>query len=392
MASRDEQPVIDEARELVSIPTENPPGNEAEIVEYLFDRFDDSPVAFDIETQRIDPDDPNRRNVIARAGDPMLGTLLLTGHLDVVPAAASEWSVPPFDLTRRDGRVVGRGVADMKGSIAAMLLGAESYLEGTEKPGEIVLGFVGDEEAGGRGTQELVRRGLEADAAILGEPTNLTIGRANKGAVRYDVTVRGENAHSGRPDQGTNAVSAVPGIIDRLEAFDNELEACTHDLLVPSSTVTVTQLSGGSAPNVVPDEATVTFDWRFFPGMSTDPEWYDREVEAAIGEPTIDGESASCSIDRWNFKPAAGIDADEPVVAALEDALEGVGLDPEHSGFNAGTDAGYLEEAGIPTVLFGPGSIEGEAHTVDESAAVEELVTAVDAYERAITAFFEPNE
>lgn len=388
MASANERRVIEEARAAVSVRTTTPPG-EKELVEYYLDRFEESPIEFDVETQRIDPDDPTRLNVIARAGDPALGTLLLTGHLDVVPAVESEWSVPPFDLTRREDRLLGRGIADMKGSLASMLLATEAYFEATDDPGEVVLGFVADEETGGRGTQELVDHGIDADAAILGEPTSLAIGRANKGAARYDVTVRGESAHSGRPDQGTNAVSAVPQIIERLEALDSELEEYTHELLVPRSTVTVTELSGGTAPNIVPAEATVTFDWRFFPGMSTEPEWYDENVRDAIGEVAVDGEPADVSIERWNFKPAAGIGADEPVVDALEAALDRVGLEAEHTGFNAGTDAGYLEAAGIPTVLFGPGSIEGEAHTVDESMAVEELVAAVDAYEHAIEAFFE---
>lgn len=391
MTAVNERRVIEEARELVSVRTTTPPG-EGELVEYFLDRFDESPVEFDVETQRIDSEDLSRQNVIARAGDPAHGTLLLTGHLDVVTAVESEWSVPPFDLTRHGDRLLGRGIADMKGALASMLLATEVYFAATDEPGEVVLGFVADEETGGLGTQEMVRRGIEADAAILGEPTNLTIGRANKGAARYDVTVRGESAHSGRPDKGTNAVSAVPEIIERLDALDDGLEAYTHELLVPRSTITVTQLSGGTAPNIVPGEATVTFDWRFFPGMPTDPEWYDDEVETAIGEVTIDGVPAEVSIDRWNFKPAAGIDADEPVVQALEAALDRIGLDAGHTGFNAGTDAGYFIEGGIPTVLFGPGSIEGEAHTVDESMAVEELVTAVDAYERAIEAFFERSE
>jgi acetylornithine deacetylase ArgE len=387
MTAVNERSVIDEARRLVSVRTTTPPG-EGKLVEYFVDRFEESPIEFDVETQRIDPDDPSRQNVIARAGSPARGTLLLTGHLDVVPAVESEWSVPPFELTRREDRLLGRGIADMKGALASMLLATEEYFAATDDPGEVVLGFVADEETGGQGSQELVRRGIEADAAILGEPTSLTIGRANKGAARYDVAVRGESAHSGRPDQGTNAVSAVPRIIERLEALDDELQTYTHELLVPRSTVTVTQLSGGTAPNIVPGEATVTFDWRFLPGMSTEPEWYDEKVEAAIGDVTIDDEPADISIERWNFKPAAGIDADEPVVEALEAAIDRVGLEAKHTGFNAGTDAGYLIQDGIPTVLFGPGSIEGEAHTVDESLAVEELVTAVDAYENAIEAFF----
>lgn len=383
MAKEDD--VIREAENLVSIESTARSG-ESELVEYLRDRFESSPVAFDIDIQAVDSEDPSRQNIIARAGDPERGTLLLTGHLDVVPAVESDWSVPPFDLTRREDRLVGRGATDMKGSLASMLLAAEAYLSTAESPGEVILGFVAAEETGGDGTQELVRRGIDADAAILGEPTNLTIGRANKGAVRYDIVFEGESAHSGRPYKGINAVSAVPDLLNKLAALDTDLDAYTHDLLSPASTVTVTGLSGGTAPNIVPNQATVTFDWRFFPDMPTDPEWYDAQIRDIIDG--LQTDAVDVSIDRWNFKPAAGIDSGAAIVSSIEAALDSLERERHHTGFNAGTDAGYLVSAGIPTVLFGPGSIENEAHTVDESVSAEELVTSREVYREAISWFF----
>jgi len=382
---RQEDDVIAEAEDLVSIRSTASSG-ERELVESLRDRFESSPVAFDIEIQGIDGEDPARQNIIARAGDPARGTLLLTGHLDVVPAVESDWSVPPFALTRSEDRLIGRGIADMKGSLASMLLAAEEYLSTAATPGEVILAFVAKEETGGDGTRELVRRGIDADAAILGEPTNLTIGRANKGAVRYDVVFEGESAHSGRPDRGINAISAVPDLLKELAAFDTDLDAYTHDLLCPASTVTVTELSAGTAPNIVPNQATVTFDWRFFPDMPTDPEWYDAQIRDIVDD--LPHDDVAVSIDRWNFKPAAGIESGATIVSAIEAALGSVERDRRHTGFNAGTDAGYLVSAGIPTVLFGPGSIENEAHTVDESVSAEELRLSRDVYREAISWFF----
>lgn len=383
---RENKDVITETKNIVRIDSTAQAG-ERKIVKYLDDRFDSSPVEFDVDIQQVDPEDTSRQNIVARAGNPERGTVMLTGHLDVVPAIESDWSVPPFELTRNGDRLVGRGTTDMKGSLAGMLIAAEEYLTSADDPGEVVLAFVAAEETGGAGTQRLVERGIDADAAILGEPTNLTIGRANKGAVRYDIIIEGESAHSGRPDRGINATSLVPDIITALESFDAELNNYTHELLEPRSTVTVTGISGGTAPNIVPNQVTVTFDWRYLPNMPDNSEWYDTKINGMLDE--ISDEALTISLNRWNFKPAAGIDSTAPIVSAIEEALETAHCEKRHTGFNAGTDAGYLSSEGIPTVLFGPGSIENEAHTVEESVSVEELVTSVDIYHGGIKSFFQ---
>ena len=379
--------VVALSAEIIGRPTPNPPGNEAELVTSLVERLESSPVEFEIETTEVKP---NRPNLVARAGDPAEGTLLLTGHMDTVPANADDWEHDPYELHRDGDRIVGRGTSDMKCSLAAKILAAESYLLGDDPSGEVVLAFAIDEERGGSGTQALVEAGIEADGAILGEPTDLNVGIAHKGAARYEITVRGKNAHSGRPDKGVNAILKIQRVIARLEAFDQEMREVRHERLTPGSSVNVTEVSGGLAPNVIPAVASVTVDWRFLPGMSTDPTWYDEQLERVLSDLTLDGEPIDVEINRWDFGRAVESSTDAPVVDAVQRAAQEVGCPGEYIGFNAGTDARYLvHDANIPTAIFGPGHIERDAHTVNESIRVDDLVATARTYERAIELFFE---
>lgn len=368
-------------RELVERESENPPGNERAVATYLRERLANSPVPFEIEWYDVEPDRPN---VVARAGDRATGTVLLTGHLDVVPAAADAWSGEPYELRKRDGRIVGRGTADMKAALAAKVLATERYYEATDTPGEVVLGFVVDEEANGAGTNALVERGLAADAAIIGEPTELNVCVAQKGVARYEVTVRGESGHSGRPDDAINAIDGMRRVLDHIETLDDRLrEETTHEYLAPE-TVTVTEIEGGTAPNIVPDRATATVDWRFLPG-TTSPGPFDRQLREAIEDTTLAGTPVDMQIERTVFARAAEVPPGHDLVRTAIGAAESVGVAADPVGFNAATDARFLiHDAGIPTVLFGPGSINRDAHTVDESIRIADLETTVETYRAAL--------
>lgn len=374
-----EREVVALTRELVERESENPPGNERAVATFLRGRLEDSPVPFDVSFYEVAP---GRPNVVARAGDPERGSVLLTGHVDVVPAQAEEWSGDPYRLRERDGRIVGRGTSDMKGALAAKVLAAESYFEATDDPAEVILGFVVDEENTGAGTRELVERGVETDAAIVGEPTELDVCIAQKGVARYEVTVSGESGHSGRPDDAVNAITGLGQVIARVEAFDDRLrDETSHEFLAPE-TITVTEIESGIAPNVVPDRATATVDWRFLPG-ATSAETFDRRMRDLLDGISVDG--VSVDVERTVFARAAEVPADHDLVQSVLDAANSVGVPADAVGFNAATDARFLvHDAGIPTVLFGLGSIQHDAHTVDESVSVADVALTVDAYRAAL--------
>lgn len=376
--------VLEAAEALVARPSENPPGEEAAVAEWLFDRLESSAVPFEVETTAIEP---GRPNVVARIGDPDRGTVLLTGHTDVVPADSENWTTPPYKPEVRDGRLYGRGTADMKGALAAMIVGTERYVEQAEESGEVVLAFAVDEEYGGRGTQALVEGGLDADIAVVGEPTDLDVCTAIKGVSRYEVTITGEGCHSGMPDKGRDAIRALSALLDRIAALDDELEETAHEVLAHED-VTVTEVAGGLAPNVVAERASATIDWRFLPGKTT-PEPFDRRFHEALDGITSNGDPVDVDVDRTVFARAAETDTDHQTVSTVLDAASSEGIDTELVGFNAATDARFLvHDAGIPTVHFGPGSITDDAHTVDESVAVADLVAAAGVYEAVLEEFF----
>jgi len=379
--------VVEELRELVNRPSANPPGNEKAVAEYLVERFETSPVSFEVETQQYEPDRPN---VIARAGDSANGSILLTGHVDVVPADESTWTGDPFELRRDTDELVGRGTADMKGSVAAQITAAESYLIEQDSPGEVVLAYVVDEESTGHGTRELVEEridGNDVDAAILGEPTNLELGLAHFGSVRYTVTVQGRRSHAARPQEGTNAIEGLRQVLNRVADLDEEVATADHEFLDRQS-IKPTVLDGGVGGNVIPDEASVIVDWRFHPGPTSDEPFRER-LREAFDDVAIDGAPADIDIELWQCTPGAEIPHEERIVGAVETAAGDRGHDIEPVGCNYGADTPHLIYTGdIPTVLFGPGTID-DAHSIDESIRVDELHTATDVYGRTLEVFLD---
>jgi len=143
-----EAELVDLLTEIIAREMINPPGKEGALAEYFVDRFEASPVEFDIKRQEVQP---GRPNVVARAGDPAKGSLLLTGHMAVVPASPNDWSADLFELQRENARLIGRGTADMKGALAAKLVAAEAFLTEYDDTGEVILAFTVDEEVGGSG-------------------------------------------------------------------------------------------------------------------------------------------------------------------------------------------------------------------------------------------------
>lgn len=381
MGEIDRENLVNLAETLVGIPSENPPGDENGVASALVDRLEASPVDFSVERTEVLP---GRPNVIARGGDPIRGTVLLTGHTDVVPAEADQWSGDPYTLRHEDGRLIGRGISDMKGALAAKTVAAEDYLTRCDEPGEVILGFVVDEEHGGRGTRAMVEDDIDADAAIIGEPTELDVCITQKGVVRYRIEILGESVHSGTPDEGIDAIRAAGRLLSTLDSLNEELRTeRQHPLLAPE-TLTVTEIDGGIAPNVVADRAELTIDWRFHPGRATDPEPFDDRIERQIASTVFD-ENVDVDYERTVFARGAEIPTDHELVRRVMDAAAAAGVDSEPRGFNAATDARFLiHDAGIPTVLFGPGSIEEDAHTVDESITVDSLLACAKVYRNTL--------
>ncbi len=376
------QEVITFARALIAAPSENPGGTEdaaAAVATEILDSLGAAP--------RTVRSDAGRPSVLGAIGSGARPKLAWNGHLDVVPAGRRDaWSHGPWDGTIEDGRMVGRGAADMKGPIAAALAaGAALRREGIKLAGTLEYHLAADEElAGVHGTQVLWdRRLIDQDAAIVGEPSELEIGLAERGGAWITLTAHGTAAHGSQPHLGVNAITSMARYLLRLPEVLPDVE---HPL-VGRPTVNAALISGGTAPNVVPDRCEVDVDRRIVPG-ETDP---DRVLAPflALAQRLTDEDhtvQVEATIREWTEAAEASSDTDLVRVARAAVAAE-TGSEPSLVGFTGITDARfYINEARIPTIILGPGSLT-VAHTAGEWISVEALVSAARAYARIFVSF-----
>jgi acetylornithine deacetylase/succinyl-diaminopimelate desuccinylase family protein len=377
----DPHDVLAFARALIAAKSENPGGTEDEAAGVASDILTDLGA-----TPAIVRSEAGRPSVVASigAGEP---SLTWNGHLDVVPAGSLDtWRHDPWGgEIDDDGRLVGRGAADMKGPIAAALAAAASLRRsGTPLAGSLVFHLAADEElAGVHGTQVLWDRGLLTQrAAIVGEPSELQVGLAQRGGAWFSATAFGRAAHGSQPDRGVNAITSMARFLLRLPEALPDLE---HPL-VGRPTVNAALVSGGSAPNVVPDRCVADIDRRTVPGEH-DPERVRAPFLALVQSIRAEHPEVEIEIVLREWTEAAEAAADTDIARIAVDALAAVtGTRPAMTGFTGITDARfYINQALVPTVICGPGSLS-VAHTANESVPFEDLVTGARAYARMFAA------
>ena len=369
-AAVDDGRLLDLAQRLIEIPTENPPGNEGLAAEFLADYFAENGWVVDLSEAA-----PGRPSVVARiAGCAPGPRLIFDGHLDVVPAGDG-WTGDPFVPTLKDGRLVGRGAADMKGGVAAMIAAVEA-VQRAEVPlrGELVLAAVADEEEGNLGTRGLVHSGLRGTWAIVPEPTELQPVVAHKGSANMHVRIHGSPAHASTPEHGINAIDHASALIARLNKLHREYPRTRHHDLLGYPTLTVCTIQGGFNDYTVPASCNLSLNRRLIP-PETEADVM-AEVAAVLDQLAQSDPSFKADLRLTAFTPPMETDVNSEVVRALRSASARVsGVDPGVRGWSATCDASILShEANIPTVVFGPGSIARDAHRPDESVAVSDLV------------------
>ncbi len=333
---------------------------------------------------RVQVDDlgDDRANVYAEAGEGPC--LLLCGHLDVVPAEGG-WQSDPFTLRDEGERCVGRGCADMKGAVAAMLTAAERALARGLTGMKLALLFVADEESGNSGMKRFLATHPDcAEACIIGEPTEMEVAVAHKGTARYWVDLAGRAAHSSTPALGENALTHAAQAIFAVEAYNRQLAKTQHPIL-PPKTMCVTMLQGGERENIVPAHASLLVDYRTFPG-ETEPA-AQAELRAVMETLHKADPGFSFSL-RWHcFLPGGSLPAEHPWTQTVcRITGEALGRTCKPVEFRASCEQALMLQAGVPTVVLGPGSLR-QAHTVNESLPWAELEQAVMVYGRLIDRF-----
>ncbi|NLV02859.1 M20 family metallopeptidase [Haloferax volcanii] len=389
--------VVDLAATLVGHDTQNPPGDTRDLASWVESFLAD----LGIEAERV-TSDPRKPNLVATLPGATDRTLVLLGHLDTVPFDAGEWTRDPLG-ERAGNRLYGRGATDMKGAVAAMLAVANAYVETDTTPATtLVFAFVSDEEvAGSAGLPTLLdRRGLAADACVIGETTcesdrhSVTV--ADRGSIWLELEATGTAAHGSRPMLGENAIHrlyrAVSDIESTLDDYRFEFDPAVRALVDESveyyaprfgadaarelferPSVNLGVLSGGDRVNVVPDAARAKLDIRVTAGVET-AAVLDRVREVVAGHDGVETSDADWSVGTFE-------DPDSALADAVVSVAEGVtGGRVYRRSATGGGDAKRMRNAGVPTVEFGLGT--ETAHAVDEFTTVEALVGNAEVYAR----------
>lgn len=317
---------------------------------------------------------PGKASVVARRGPPGTPGLVLSGHMDVVPALANAWSTAPDVLVRDGDRLRGRGTADMLGFLAAVLSAIPNVEVAPDR--QLVLLWTHDEEVGCLGSallsRELDGSGLP-EACWVGEPTELRVLRMHPGHVVVRVELAGRAAHSSRTDLGANAVLGLGRALGALERLADDWHARRANLPEverPWVTLNPGLVRGGRAVNIVPEQARLDLDLRPLPGMDVEPLVAElRSSLAAVPMPK------GVRLQVVEAQRTASLHT--PAGTPLEEALRPWATDGPVSATYA-TDGGNLASLGLRPLVFGPGSITA-AHRPDEWIALPDLLHTADA-------------
>ena len=337
----------------------------AAIVSYFRDYLQ----AFGASVHVLPGPEGDRSNLFASFGPVERPGLILSGHMDVVPAEGQTWSSDPFTVRAERNRLYGRGTSDMKGFLAAaMSVVPEIAAMRLDRP--LHFAFSYDEEAGCRGVPHMIAAIPSLCAlpsgCIVGEPSGMAPILSHKGKAAVRISIRGTAGHSSRPDLGRNAIHAVASVLSEAVRQSERLEQAEQNMLFapPYSTLQAGIVSGGVALNVIPEHARLDIEVRAVPGIEP----------SALLQPVL---AAACEMEATGFEvttetisdyPGMALPAGSPLAALVGDA-SGVAAVPAVS---YGTEAGLFERAGIPAIICGPGDI-ARAHKADEFILTSEL-------------------
>jgi len=357
---------VELTRELIRFETINPPGNETPCAEYIGGILEKA--GFEIAYYPLD-DDPNRANLIARiGGSPHKKPLCFSGHTDVVPLGAAEWSVSPFAADIAEGKVYGRGSTDMKGGDAAFISAAVELAPHLVNTPGLVLVIPAGEERGCAGANFLRKQnGVlgEAGALVVAEPTANRPLNGHKGVLWIEGRATGVTAHGSMPEQGDNAVYKAARVIAKLEKLRLE-EGRSLPAALP--TLNVGWFHGGMNINSIPDEAKLAVDIRMVPGLS------DEEVLAQLRD--IGGDDVA--FEKLGYSPPVYTDPGDAWIADVREATAGItGESHEPAMATYFTDASALTSAygHPPAIILGPGEME-MAHQTDEYCHIHRIEEA----------------
>jgi acetylornithine deacetylase len=376
------QRAVDMITKLVGFPTVSRDSN-LELIDFVRGYL----AGHGVESTLVPNQESTKANLYASIGPAVEGGVVLSGHTDVVPVDGQPWDTDPFSVVERDGRLYGRGTADMKSfSAVALTLVPEILQRALSRPIHLALSY--DEEVGCVGAPDMIRR-IAAEvprpaAVFVGEPTNMKVVTAHKGITVMETVVTGHEAHSSQTHRGVSAVMTGARLVAKLQEMADARAAGTPSALPfvpPYTSIHVGVIAGGTAPNIISRECRFTWDVRNIP--EDDPHAVVEEFDRWCQEEVVPGMraiAAGCGIvtEIQRGAPALGPEADGEA-EALARRLTG------HNATEAvpyAAEAGQFQEAGFSTVICGPGSID-QAHQPNEYIELSE-VAACEAFLRRL--------
>jgi len=368
--------VVDIAKNLIGFDTSGPPTKEKPLALWIRDYLIDH--GLNAEIQEVAPD---RANVIAKIGEGKGPGLVLSGHIDVVPAGDLDlWKVSsPYDPVVKDGNLYGRGACDMKGPDACLIQAAVDLADRDFKR-QLTLLFTAGEDTGGWHINKIVSEGKitpeEAQFGVIPEPTMMGLVRCHKASGGARVLVHGKAAHSSRPELGVNAVLKSIHLLEEVMNLHEELKSKPHPLMGPS-TIVPTIMNGGYKGNIIPESCQVNFNARLITehqGSESIQGWMKKVLER-------------CRERDSEFKATlifarGGTALDIPEESKVVQTMMGI-LGTKPIGAPYFTEGVTLTNAGIPTIICGPGSID-QAHSAEEYISLDQLDYGVKVFKELI--------
>lgn len=359
-----ENDVIPILKELIKLKTENPPGFTMNAVKYLEEELEECGIH-----SKIQEYSEGKANIIAEYGDGVK-SIILTGHLDTVPAGdENKWKFPPFGSIEDDGKIYGRGSTDMKGAVAAFIAIMKYLKENNVKINKKIV-FLGtsDEEIGMDGAVVAKDSGImeNCDFVVVGEPTDLKVAIAEKGTLWIKVKVEGESAHGSTPHLGINAIETAAEVIPLMKTAIPNFE---HKIL-GKSTLNIGKIEGGTLINVVPEYCEFKCDYRV---VADELRGQIKEKIEDIVKSVNNRSEAKVSIEIIHEVPAIELkDPPEFLQILAKNAKQS---EDEFIGVNYGTDGAMLvPEYDTPFVIIGPGNLD-QLHVTDEYTEKDKVIT-----------------
>ena len=343
------------------------------MIDYMVDYLE----RYGVQSELVFSEDKTRANLFASIGSNQSNGIMLSGHTDVVHVTGQKWTTDPFDLVEKNNRLYGRGSVDMKGFLACCLASVPDWIkQDLKRP--IQFGFTYDEETGGYGANRLAQwledKPNKPGCAIVGEPTNMKIIAGHKGGSEITTRILGLEAHSSRPDTGVSAIHYAAKMINFILQKAEEFKQNPHaesKFDPPYCSFNIGTIKGGSSRNTI--AGYCEFDWETRPVPGDDEEQILAEIEqycqrVLVPEMRKHFIQAKIETELKSSVPGLNIDENSTTMSIIKKLTD----EQDYDVVSFGTDAGYFENIGIDSIVFGPGDIS-QAHKPDEYIEISEL-------------------